>query len=113
MKLLFDQNLSYVLVDRLAELFPGSSHVRFLGLERAPDDDVYDYALAHGFTIVSRDSDFNDRCVHSGPPPKLIWIRLLNCTTARVYGQLSTRAKDIAAFGALDDVAVYVIDRDV
>ena len=32
MKLLFDENLSFKLCDRLANLFPGSSQVRLLGL---------------------------------------------------------------------------------
>ncbi|MBI3980262.1 MAG: DUF5615 family PIN-like protein [Chloroflexi bacterium] len=37
MKLLVDQNLSPHLVRRLADLFPGSSHVSLVGLERASD----------------------------------------------------------------------------
>ncbi len=35
MKLLFDQSLSFKLVDRLADLFPGSEQVSRLGLDRA------------------------------------------------------------------------------
>ena len=38
MKLLFDQNLSPKLVHRLADLFPDSSHVQLVGLDRAGDD---------------------------------------------------------------------------
>ena len=41
MKLLFDQNLSHRLVPALADLFPGSSHVRDHGLERADDPVVW------------------------------------------------------------------------
>ena len=37
MKLLFDQNLSFKLCEQLASLFPESSHVRLLGLEKADD----------------------------------------------------------------------------
>lgn len=36
-KLLFDQNLSHTLVVRLADLFPGSIHVRDVGLQAAAD----------------------------------------------------------------------------
>lgn len=33
MRLLFDQNLSFRLSERLGDLYPGSSQVRLLGLE--------------------------------------------------------------------------------
>lgn len=46
MKLLFDQNLSYKLCQRLADLFPGSSQVRLLGLREADDQAVWHYAQA-------------------------------------------------------------------
>ena len=57
MKLLFDQNLSHKLVRLLADLFPDSLHVREVGLNAAGDPLVWDYAKAHGFVIVSKDSD--------------------------------------------------------
>lgn len=37
MRLLFDQNLSPRLVNRLADLYPSSQHVSFIGLDRAND----------------------------------------------------------------------------
>lgn len=37
MKLLFDQNLLPRLVNRLADLYPDSQHVSFLGLEQEDD----------------------------------------------------------------------------
>ena len=55
MKLLFDQNLSPDLVKRLAELYPDSSHVYQLGLERSSDREICHYALANGFSIVTKD----------------------------------------------------------
>ena len=58
MKLLFDQNLSPQLAARLSDVFPGSLHVRELGLERAPDEEVWRAALERGLAIVPRDSDF-------------------------------------------------------
>jgi len=44
MKLLFDQNLSPKLVNHLADLFPGSSHVQSEALDRASDDQVWEHA---------------------------------------------------------------------
>ncbi len=34
--------------------------------------------------IVSKDSDFYERSIKLGAPPKVIWLRLGNCTTAAV-----------------------------
>ncbi|MCY7417326.1 MAG: DUF5615 family PIN-like protein [Chloroflexi bacterium] len=41
MRLLFDQNLSYRLAARLADLFPDSSGLYQLGLAEADDADVW------------------------------------------------------------------------
>ena len=54
MKLLFDHNLSYKLVGRLADMFPDSEHVRNVNLREADDRTVWEYARAHGFAIVSK-----------------------------------------------------------
>ena len=40
MKLLFDHNLSFKLVARLADLFPDSEHVRNVNLHEADDRPV-------------------------------------------------------------------------
>jgi predicted nuclease of predicted toxin-antitoxin system len=40
MKLLFDQNLSYRLCAKLHDIFPDSSQVRLLGLDRRHDDEI-------------------------------------------------------------------------
>jgi predicted nuclease of predicted toxin-antitoxin system len=44
MKLLFDQNLSPKLPVRLADLFPGSSHVEQLGMGQADDAVLWQFA---------------------------------------------------------------------
>jgi predicted nuclease of predicted toxin-antitoxin system len=100
MKLLFDQNLSHRLVGQLAAEFPGSAHVRDANLAAAPDPDVWAHAAAHGFVIVSKDTDFQHRALLHGCPPKVIWVRLGNCTTAAVATLLRSRLPDIAAFEA-------------
>jgi predicted nuclease of predicted toxin-antitoxin system len=97
-KLLFDQNLSPRLVRALAEVFPDSTHVRDVGLASADDDDVWAYAVAHGFLIVSKDSDFHQRSFVHGAPPKIVWVRLGNCTTAQVEAILRAHAGEIARF---------------
>ena len=72
MKLLFDQNLSRKLVSRLADIFPGSSHVRFHGLPEADDGEIWEFARVQAFCIVTQDADFADRSRLYGAPPKVI-----------------------------------------
>jgi predicted nuclease of predicted toxin-antitoxin system len=71
-KLLFDANVSHKLVRRLASEYPDSSHVREAGLGGAEDRQIWDYARANGFMIVSKDTDFRERSYVEGSPPKII-----------------------------------------
>ena len=89
MKLLFDQNISYKLVNRLADIYPGSKHVRQVGLGESDDLAVWDYAKGNDFVIVSKDEDFHQRSFLYGSPPKVVWLRLGNCTTQDIIGLLS------------------------
>lgn len=98
MKLLFDQNLSPRLVPALMDLFPGSVHVRDLGLQSADDEAVWDYAVKNGFSIVSKDSDFRQRSFVFGHPPKVIWIRRGNCSTTEIEAILRARHSEILSF---------------
>jgi predicted nuclease of predicted toxin-antitoxin system len=79
MKLLFDQNLSPRLPHLLGDLYPGSIHVRDVGLKEATDTVIWNYAKHNGFVIVSKDSDFQQRSLLLGHPPQFIWLRLGNC----------------------------------
>ena len=61
MKLLFDENLSFRLVQALVDAYPGSTHVREVGLLGAEDRCIWTYAAEYGFMIVSKDTDFYQR----------------------------------------------------
>ncbi len=100
MKLLFDQNLSHRLAGQLAAEYPASAHVRDVGLAAASDPDIWSFAGSQGFVIVSKDTDFQQRALLHGHPPKVVWVRLGNCTTAAVAALLRSRLADIEAFGA-------------
>lgn len=63
MKLLFDENLSAGLPQRLADDYPGSAHLRDVGLKGADDADVWNYAAREGFVIVTKDDDFRELSV--------------------------------------------------
>ena len=80
MKLLFDENLSPKLTADMAVLFHGSQHVRDCGLRGFSDDAVWNYAKVNEFAIVSKDSDFQQRSLLYGHPPKVVWLRIGNCS---------------------------------
>lgn len=109
MKLLFDQNLSHKVVDLLVDLYPDSVHVRSIGLREAGDAEIWTFAATNGFTIVTKDEDFNARSVVLGFPPKVVWIQTGNCATDRVHVLLRRNFDDVAAFECGDEVGVLAL----
>jgi predicted nuclease of predicted toxin-antitoxin system len=83
-KLLLDENLSPRPIDLTSDLYPGSAQVHQCGLGSANDAAVWEHASANGFTIVSKDSDFEVRSVLHGSPPQIVWVRAGLCTTEEV-----------------------------
>ena len=98
MRLLFDENLSPKLPQLLATLFPDSRHLRECGLKGATDEIVWEYAQSHNFAVVSKDSDFYHRSLLYGQPPKLIWLRVGNCTRTELVRLLTEHQQDIEGF---------------
>ncbi len=109
MKLLFDENLSPKLPGLLAAIFPGSAHVRECGLLGRTDEEVWDYARSNGFTIVSKDSDFQQRSLLHGHPPKVVWLRLGNCTRQKLIQLITQHEQDIRALDAEPQESVLVL----
>jgi predicted nuclease of predicted toxin-antitoxin system len=107
MKLLFDQNLSFKLCSRLADLFPDSNQVRRAGLEKADDRAIWEFAKTNGFTIVSQDSDFADMAALYGSPPKVIWLRCGNQTSEFIEKLFRNHANAIIAFAADSSAACW------
>jgi predicted nuclease of predicted toxin-antitoxin system len=98
MKLLFDENLSPKLPSRLNDLFPNSLHVRDVGMKATIDPIVWDYAKDNNLMIVSKDSDMHDLSLVFGNPPKVIWLRLGNCSTSQVENLLRREFNVIKLF---------------
>ena len=98
MKLPFDENLSHKLPGLVAASFPGSQHVRDLGLMGRTDEEIWNYAKTAGFIIISKDKDFYQRTLFFGSPPKFIWLCLGNCTRNDLLNLIRRHEKDIIAF---------------
>ena len=111
MKLLFDENLSPRLAETVRDLYPGSDHVHNRNLGRAKDSEVWDFAKLNGFAIVSKDSDFAARSVLESDPPKIIWIRLGNCSTDDIERLLRSAHERIRGFLEEDEETCLMLGR--
>jgi predicted nuclease of predicted toxin-antitoxin system len=98
MKLLIDENLSPKLAQFLADIFPNSIHVREVGLQAADDPLVWAYAKDNHFILLSKDADMHQRSFVFGHPPKVIWVRLGNCSTADVERLLRLHVEEVNSF---------------
>jgi predicted nuclease of predicted toxin-antitoxin system len=77
-KLLFDQNISFRVVNQLKSVFTGSAHVNELHLLNKTDREIWNFAKKEDYSIVTFDADFYDMVTLFGPPPKIIWLRTGN-----------------------------------
>jgi len=109
LKLLLDENLSPRLIASVGELYPESRHVEDCGLISASDDEVWSYAAKNGFSIVSKDSDFSERSALHGSPPKVIWLRIGNCTTDQAESILRDAFTRVQAFLSAKEESCLVL----
>ena len=109
MKILFDANLSFRLVEKLKDLYPDSIHVRNIDLGKASDKDIWDYAQSNGYVIVSKDADFHEYTIVRGSPPKVIWIRRGNCSTKTIEDLLRTHHDEIQLFHSDPEASCLIL----
>jgi predicted nuclease of predicted toxin-antitoxin system len=84
-------------------------HLVEAGLAGAADTTVWEYAAREGFVLVTKDEDFHRLSVFRGFPPKVIWVRLGNCSTADVIALLEQHRAAIVAFVAHEDAAFLAL----
>lgn len=109
MKLLFDENISPRLAEVLIDIYPGCAHVHGCGLGSADDLAVWQYAKDNGFTIVSKDSDFQERSIILGAPPKIVWLRAANCTSAEIEALLRAALPTVRQFIQEDQESCLIL----
>ncbi len=59
------------------------------------DDDLWRFAAKNGYILVSKDSDFYQRSVLYGPPPKFVWLRIGNCSREQLVHLLNAHVQAI------------------
>lgn len=97
MKLLLDENISFRVAQSLKTNFPGSIHISEQQ-QLKEDRQLFDFARANNFTIVTFDEDFYDLQLLNGYPPKIIWLRFGNSSNLRVISKLLENQEAIVSF---------------
>ena len=69
-----------------------------VGLHTATDKQIWEYAEKHRFTIVSQDTDFYEKPLVWGFPPKVIWLRTGNTTANNIWKILTVHKQKILEF---------------
>jgi predicted nuclease of predicted toxin-antitoxin system len=95
----------------LSDLYPGSAHVHSCGLASVDDVALWEYAKTSGFTIVSKDSDFQERSVLLGSPPKVIWVRAGNCSSEDIKNLLRSASTAVTRFIREDEESYLILGR--
>jgi predicted nuclease of predicted toxin-antitoxin system len=96
-KLLLDENLSRRMTPFLQVDFPESSHVALIGLERATDRAIWDYAKVNGFVILTSDADFEELSLLHCAPPHVVRLVGRNLSKAALLALLAAHADEIRA----------------
>ena len=109
MRLLLDENLSPRLVSRLNQLFPGLTHVRDVGLKQANDQQIWDWAKANEFSIVTTDSDFVVQAKCHGWPPKVVHLEQCDFPLRVIEDWLRRSAVRISEFGKNEVVGLLAL----
>jgi len=82
--LLIDENLPIA----LAQILPiECTHATEIG-DQPSDMQLWNYARERDWIVLTRDTDFFDRVMLVGPPPRVIWVRLGNIRRADLQNRL-------------------------
>jgi len=101
MKLLFDQNISFRVVNLLKDKLVNTHHVKDFDLHFASDREIWKFAKNNDYHIVTFDTDFYDLVTLLGFPPKIIWLRIGNTSTVNLSNVILKNLNEI--FNFLDD----------
>jgi len=108
-KLLLDENLSPRLLRRIDDLFADSVHVRDVGLKQKPDGEIWEFARANGFAILTADTDFGDIAISLGHPPKVILLKGCDYGNAIAEALIRNQAIRITEFLNDPDHALLIL----
>ncbi len=110
--LLLDENLSERLLPLVIDRFPGSTHVRLVGLGGASDTMIWEWASQQLMVLVTKDEDFLDLSVARGFPPKVVCLAIGNASNAATAALLLQQAEAIDRFTDHSEAGFLLIRPD-
>jgi predicted nuclease of predicted toxin-antitoxin system len=82
-----------------------------LSLNQLSDLEVYSKAKASGrIIIISKDSDFPELISRLGSPPKLIFLKIGNCSNRSLWNFLTQHIQDAISILANSDIDIVELD---
>jgi len=109
-QLLLDENLSQRIVARISHIYHnGSVHIKEFGLEQTNDDIIWNFAKTNNYIIVSKDSDFHQKSLLWGHPPKFIYLKVGNCPTSYIVQVLINNYSTISTFAETENESILVL----
>ena len=107
-KLLLDENLSQRIVARISHIYQ-IAHIKEFGLEQTDDNIIWNFAQTNDYIIVSKDSDFHQKSLLWGHPPKFIYLRVGNCPTSYIIQVLINNYPTIVTFAENETESILVL----
>jgi predicted nuclease of predicted toxin-antitoxin system len=86
---------------------PGTSHVIYLGLDRADDSVVASLRRGACFHAGHEEPHLVDLCILHGAPPQVVWLRVGNCPTSVIRDVLDSNHERLRRF-ELDESSVVL-----
>ena len=80
-----------------------------LGLSNTDDAMIWEYAKTNDFVIVSKDSDFHQRSLLYGHPPKFVYLRIGNSPTSKIVQILRDNFNTITQFDDKESESILVL----
>jgi predicted nuclease of predicted toxin-antitoxin system len=107
-KLLLDEKISPGLAHHLSERFPGTQHVTNIDLRGSSDSEILAFARTGEYVVATKDREFAAPSPLVGSP-KVVWLRLGNCTTADILDLLTTQASRLENFAESIEASLVVL----
>lgn len=90
-KFLIDENLPETLHLQTNDNFV---HVCHIG-KQMTDSEIWEYAKQNDYIIITKDTDFFERIILFGTPPKIIWVRIGNMRRRQLEQNIVSKWNEI------------------
>lgn len=95
MKFLVDNQLPSALAKFLVSHGHQATHVLDVGLDGATDTDIWKFADANSFVLITKDEDFFQRASRPDAAVQVVWVRLGNCRTTALLSTFDSLLSQI------------------